>query len=106
MQGGVASLGIIRNNLAPMLLGKDPLDHAVLLDQAMHTLVKLGPEGALTGALAALDIAMWDLKGKATGLPIYKLIGGAWKTLLPFYASIGNNGERSARRSSASSKRG
>jgi L-alanine-DL-glutamate epimerase-like enolase superfamily enzyme len=95
MQGGRASLGIINNDLAPMLIGRDPLDHAVLLDQAMHTLIKLGPEGALTGALAALDIAMWDLKGKATGLPIYKLIGGAWKTALPFYASIGGNGDRS-----------
>jgi len=95
MQGGLASLGIINENLTPLLLGKDPLDHAVLLDQAMHTLIKLGPEGALTGALAALDIAMWDLKGKATNLPIYKLIGGAWKTALPFYASIGGNGDRS-----------
>jgi L-alanine-DL-glutamate epimerase-like enolase superfamily enzyme len=78
-----------------MLIGNDPLDHAVLLDQALHTLVKLGPEGALTSALAALDIALWDLKGKLTGLPVYKLIGGAWKTALPFYASIGGNGERS-----------
>ncbi len=95
MFGGLASLSIIRNDLAPMLLGRDPLDHAVLLDQAFHTLIKLGPEGALTGALAALDIAMWDLKGKVTGLPIYKLIGGAWKTALPFYASIGGNGDRS-----------
>lgn len=95
MQGGRASLGMIRDDIAPMLIGQDPLDHAVLLDQAMHTLVKLGPEGALTGALAALDIALWDIKGKRTGLPIYKLIGGAWKTAIPFYASIGGNGERS-----------
>jgi L-alanine-DL-glutamate epimerase-like enolase superfamily enzyme len=95
MQGGRASLGMIRDDIAPMLIGNDPLDHAVLLDQAMHTLVKLGPEGALTSALAALDIALWDLKGKLTGLPVYKLIGGAWKTALPFYASIGGNGERS-----------
>jgi L-alanine-DL-glutamate epimerase-like enolase superfamily enzyme len=95
MHGGRASLGIINNDLAPMLIGRDPLDHAVLLDRAMHTLIKLGPEGALTWAIAALDIAMWDLKGKATGLPIYKLIGGAWKTALPFYASIGGNGDRS-----------
>ena len=94
MQGGLASIGMIQANLASMLMGQDPLDHAVLLDRAMHSLVKLGPEGALTGALAALDIAMWDLKGKATGLPIYKLIGGAWKTALPFYASIGGNGDR------------
>jgi len=95
MQGGRASLGMIRDDIAPLLIGQDPLDHAVLLDQALHTLVKLGPEGALTGALAALDIALWDLKGKLTGLPVYKLIGGAWKTALPFYASIGGNGERS-----------
>jgi predicted outer membrane repeat protein len=94
MQGGKASLGMIAHDIGPMLLGRDPLDHAVLLDQAMHTLVKLGPEGALTGALAALDTALWDLKGKLTNLPIHKLIGGAWKTALPFYASIGGNGER------------
>jgi L-alanine-DL-glutamate epimerase-like enolase superfamily enzyme len=95
MQGGLASLGIIKHDLAPRLMGADPLDHAVLLDTALHECVKLGPEGALSGALAALDIAMWDLKGKALGQPIYKLLGGAWRTALPFYASIGGNGDRS-----------
>jgi L-alanine-DL-glutamate epimerase-like enolase superfamily enzyme len=94
MQGGRASIGIIRHDIAPMLIGQDPLDHAVLLDRAMHVLVKLGPEGALSGALAALDIALWDIKGKLAGLPIHKLIGGAWRTALPFYASIGGNGDR------------
>src|SRR6267154_3448932 len=95
MQGGIASLGIIARDVAPTLIGKDPLDHAVLLDTALHRLVKLGPEGALTGALAALDIALWDIKGKLFAQPIYKLLGGAWGTELPFYASIGGNGERS-----------
>ena len=94
MQGGRASLGMVKHDIAPLLVGRDPLDHAVLLDQALHSLVKLGPEGALTGALAALDIAMWDLKGKLTGLPVYKLIGGAWNPALPFYASIGGNADR------------
>src|SRR5438874_7315469 len=94
MQGGLASLGIVAHNLAPELIGKDPLDHAVLLDAALHTFVKLGPEGALSGALAALDIALWDIKGKFLGQPIYKLLGGAWRTSLPFYASIGGNGLR------------
>jgi L-alanine-DL-glutamate epimerase-like enolase superfamily enzyme len=95
MQGGVASLGVIARDIAPVLIGEDPLDHAVLLDRALHSFVKLGPEGALTGALAALDIALWDIKGKAFGQPIYKLLGGAWQTSLPFYASIGGNGVRS-----------
>jgi L-alanine-DL-glutamate epimerase-like enolase superfamily enzyme len=96
MQGGLASLGIVKHNLAPALIGKDALDHAVLLDTLLHSFVKLGPEGALTGALAALDIALWDLKGKLLNLPVYKLLGGAWRTALPFYASIGGNGERTA----------
>ena len=95
MQGGLASLGIVAHNLAPELIGQDPLDHAVLLDAALHKFVKLGPEGALTGALAALDIALWDLKGKLLGQRIYKLLGGAWRTALPFYASFGGNGLRS-----------
>src|SRR5712692_2083270 len=95
MQGGLASLGIIAHNLAPALIGKDPLDHAVLLDTLLHRFAKLGPEGALSGALAALDIALWDLKGKLLGQPIFRLLGGAWRTSLPFYASIGGNGERS-----------
>jgi L-alanine-DL-glutamate epimerase-like enolase superfamily enzyme len=94
MQGGLASLGIIAHDIAPALAGADPLDHAVLQDRLLHRLVKLGPEGALTGALAAIDIALWDLKGKLLGQPIYKLLGGAWRTALPFYASIGGNGER------------
>ncbi|MGH7114405.1 MAG: mandelate racemase/muconate lactonizing enzyme family protein, partial [Stellaceae bacterium] len=95
MQGGLASLGIIARDLAPIVIGEDPLDHAVLHDRLLHRFAKLGPEGALTGALAALDIALWDLKGKLFGQPIYKLVGGAWRTSLPFYASIGGNGERS-----------
>jgi L-alanine-DL-glutamate epimerase-like enolase superfamily enzyme len=95
MQGGLASLGIIRHNLAPELIGADPLDHAVLHDTLLHKFAKLGPEGALTGALAGVDIALWDLKGKLFNQPIYKLLGGAWRTRLPFYASIGGNGERS-----------
>src|SRR4029077_18275607 len=92
--GGHASLGIIAHNIAPALRGADPLDHAVIQDRLLHSLVKRGPEGALTSALAALDIALWDLKGKRLGQPIYKLLGGAWRTEMPFYASIGGNGDR------------
>ena len=95
MQGGIASLGMLTRDIAPAVIGTDPLDHAVIQDKLLHRLVKLGPEGALTGALAALDIALWDLKGKYLKQPIYKLLGGAWRTALPFYASIGGNGTRS-----------
>src|SRR5262249_54911118 len=92
MQGGLASLGILARDVAPAVVGADPLDHAVIHERLLHRLVKLGPEGALTGALAALDIALWDLKGQLLGQPIWRLVGGAWRTALPFYSSIGGNG--------------
>lgn len=94
MQGGEHSLGIIRRDIAPALIGADAFDQAVLYDRMLHRNIKLGPEGALTGALAAIDIALWDIKGKVLGLPVYKLLGGAWRTEIPFYSSIGGNAKR------------
>ncbi len=94
MQGGMASLGIIARDIAPVLIGTDPLDHGAVLDQVRHQLIKLGPDGALAGALAAVDIALWDLKGKLLGLPIHRILGGARRSRLPFYASIGGNAGR------------
>jgi len=94
MQGGVASLAVIARDIAPALVGADVLDHAVLCDRLLHRLIKLGPDGIVTGALAAVDIALWDLKGKALRQPIHKLLGGAWRTRIPFYASIGGHAAR------------
>ena len=95
MEGGFVPLTIIARRMAPFLVGKDFFDHEVLQEQLFHKLVKLGPEYAVTSALAALDIAFWDLKGKALGQPVYRLLGGAWRTTMPCYASIGGNGARS-----------
>lgn len=95
MEHGTASLKIIRAPLARVLTGADPLDTSVLYTKMFHTAVKLGPEGAMAGALAAVDIALWDLKGKILGQPVYKLLGGAWATRLPWYASVGGHALRS-----------
>src|SRR5687768_695943 len=95
MVHGNASLEIIATALAPMLVGADPLESRVLQDRLFHQHIKVGPEGAYAGALAAIDIALWDLKGKTLGQPVWRLLGGAWRRELPFYASIGGNGQRS-----------
>lgn len=94
MAGGDAALTILAGALAP-LVGADVLDTSVLHHRLFHQHIKLGPDGALAAALAALDIALWDLKGKLLGQPIFKLLGGAWRTTLPFYASVGGNAHRS-----------
>jgi L-alanine-DL-glutamate epimerase-like enolase superfamily enzyme len=96
MGEGRAALEIVSSLLAPMLVGADPLDQAVLQERMYHRHIKLGPDGALAAALAAVDIALWDLKGKLLGQPIHRLLGGAWRTRMPFYASIGGNAGRGA----------
>jgi L-alanine-DL-glutamate epimerase-like enolase superfamily enzyme len=78
-----------------MLAGADPMEQRVLQERLFHRCIKLGPDGALAGALAAVDIALWDLKGKLLQQPICRLLGGAWRMELSFYASIGGNAKRS-----------
>ncbi len=94
MSHGTASLELLRA-FTPLLLKADPRDQRVIQERLFHHFIKTGPDGALAGALAAVDIALWDLKGKLLGQPIYRLLGGAWRTELPFYASIGGNAGRS-----------
>lgn len=94
MQGGYASLVVIDRDMAPFLVGRDVFDHAVLLDTLLHKCIKLGPDGIVTGALAAIDIALWDIRGKLLGQPVYKLLGGAWTKQLPCYSSVGGNAAR------------
>lgn len=95
MNDGDMSLSFVQRHLAPGLIGLDPFDSAMIQARALHSAMKLGPHGIVAAALAAVDIALWDLKGQLTGLPIYKLLGGAWTTELPFYASVGGLGSLS-----------
>ncbi len=95
MGGGNAALEIVSGLFAPAVVGADPCDQAVLQDRLFHQHAKVGPDGAFAAALAALDIALWDLKGKILERPVFQLLGGAWRTELPFYASVGGNAGRS-----------
>lgn len=95
MEGGRASMELVESSLTQVLMGAEPLDTSVLFHRMFHRFIKTGPDGALAAAIAAVDIALWDLKGKILDQPIYKLLGGAWRTELPFYASIGDNAWRS-----------
>ncbi len=81
---------IIQDHLAPQLLGQDGFAIERLADM-MFRLTKLyGTAGLASYAISAIDLALWDAKGKALGLPVYSLIGGALKDRIYCY-STGND---------------
>jgi L-alanine-DL-glutamate epimerase-like enolase superfamily enzyme len=71
----------------PALLGQDPLDTELRWRDMVRTGSAVEMGGAIFYAIAGLDIALWDLKGKALGLPIYQLLGGKVRDSVKMYAS-------------------
>ena len=69
-----------------ILVGQDPLDTEVLWTTIYHDAYGRGGRFATT-ALSGLDIALWDIKGKLLGQPVYKLLGGAFRPKLRVYAN-------------------
>jgi L-rhamnonate dehydratase len=78
---------VIRTFLRPFLLGKDPLATELLYDQ-MIRLHRHGRSGMFMTGVSPVDCALWDLKGKAWGQPIYRLLGGPTRPNVPAYASM------------------
>ena len=86
--GGEAIRQLILKDLAGQIIGKDPFATEVVWEQLFHYFRGVGRKGLAFCALSAIDIALWDLKGKALGMPLYKLLGGI-KKRIPVYASGG-----------------
>jgi L-alanine-DL-glutamate epimerase-like enolase superfamily enzyme len=78
---------IIESMLAPFLKGKDAYAIEALHDQLLR-LNRHGRSGLFVCAVSAIDLALWDLKGKALNLPIYRLLGGPTRPAVPAYASM------------------
>lgn len=76
-KGGHAIAAMIERDLAPMLVGKDASSVELLNDAMQWHIHYVGRGGIASFAISALDIALWDLRGKERGLPLNKLIGGA-----------------------------
>jgi L-alanine-DL-glutamate epimerase-like enolase superfamily enzyme len=78
----------IREVAGPALLGEDPLAIERLWDKLYWLLSPRGQTGYASHAIAALDVALWDLKARALGLPLWQLLGGA-RARVPVYATFG-----------------
>lgn len=77
---------VLHRLIAPHFLGADPWDLASLVDSTIRSEYKyLG--SFLFRALSGVDTALWDLQGKLTGEPVYRLLGGAVRDQIPVYAS-------------------
>jgi L-alanine-DL-glutamate epimerase-like enolase superfamily enzyme len=91
----------IEQELAPLLVGEDARDISRLWDVMYngsrahfaldrgHAFPILGRRGLTIGALAGIDMALWDLLGKSLGQPVWRLLGGRRHTRMPAYASGG-----------------
>src|SRR5262245_52990124 len=96
--GGVVGLGetfyapstvaaAVHDYFGPLLIGRDPS----AIERHWESMFRLsdhaGYGGAEMRAISALDMALWDIKGQALGVPVYELLGGAVRTRVPVYAT-------------------
>ncbi|GIV80320.1 mandelate racemase/muconate lactonizing enzyme family protein [Litorilinea aerophila] len=82
-----AVTGMIEQTYKPLLIGRNPLDIEIIWEHLYNWTKDYGQKGITTAALSGVDIALWDIYGKATGLPIYQLLGGAFRQQIQAYAT-------------------
>src|ERR1019366_8427898 len=88
---------IVNNNISPALAGRDPLDIEGILFNlwgnrlpggAPSAVFLRGMGGPYLTAISGVEMALWDLAGKALGVPVYRLMGGRVRPKVPVYFDI------------------
>jgi L-rhamnonate dehydratase len=83
-----ATMAFIRHDLVPFLKGKDPLETERLMHQMMWKFNTRAHGGVWNFAVSAIDVALWDVKGRFYNTPVWRLLGAAQKSL-PAYITFG-----------------
>jgi len=86
----------VENALKPLIIGKNPLDIERLWDDMFFGTYKLGTSGTQPSCISGVDIALWDIKAKVAGMPLYQLMGGAVRTTFTMYKSMGGGSTNTA----------
>ncbi len=73
--------------LTPLVIGEDPFDYSYIWEKMYRRTHAWGRRGLGMVAISAIDIALWDIMGKITNKPVFKLLGGRTKEKIPVYAS-------------------
>src|SRR5262245_12684310 len=84
----LAVANVIEESLAPLLIGQDPRRIDALVDLMHRGTMIYGRRGLGMFAISGVEIALWDLLGRALDAPVWALLGGAMRPRLPAYASL------------------
>ena len=87
LNGSKAVFGMLKD-YAPLLIGKNPLDHSVIWENLFRdTFWAMSNGPVVMSSISALDTALWDIKAKALGVPLYQALGGKYRDKIHAYAS-------------------
>jgi L-rhamnonate dehydratase len=86
--GGGFACDIIDQHFRRFLVGQDPFNIELIWDQMSRATMPYGLGGLVSMAMAGVDLALWDLMGKALHQPVYRLLGGQTKESIPCYVTI------------------
>ena len=86
--GGTAAAGMIKDLAERMILGQDPTRIEALWSEMYdHSFWAKGGGAIVFAAISAIEQALWDIKGKALGVPVYELLGGKMRDKVRVYAN-------------------
>ena len=91
--GGPGGGMIVTDHLTKLLINEDPFNTERIWDICWRSTMSYGRMGVTMNAISGVDMALWDIIGKATNLPVYRLIGGEVKPRVPAYCT-GNDIEQ------------
>jgi len=74
-------------HIGEMVVGEDASRIDYLWTKVYKDLHWMGQAGPVLDAISGIDIALWDIAGKRAGMPVYKLLGGAYRKRIPLYAN-------------------
>ncbi len=87
---GPADINVaVVESMAAFIIGRNPLDIEPIWLELYNQFRDQGQRGSIHTALSGIDIALWDIAGKHFNAPVYQLMGGAYRTKIPAYATGG-----------------
>lgn len=84
---GAPAVAVIVDTYAPMIIGRDALATELISDMLWRASQRQGQEGVNSFARSAIDLALWDLKGKLLNQPVYALLGGPVRNSIDCYCT-------------------